>query len=354
MKDTFYDDRDPFVEMRGGALHYQMSQPIDISINTSHPEDLEQSLIISFLSPRTKYTSTLPLSAPMHPIYRKELHQHDYYELIYVRQGSMYQKIEDRRHLYSRGSLCLLNHHVRHAEEYQTDFQCAFVALSDPLMKELLPNPSSCYFQEENRPGYETIRDMVAHGAESGKSQREYIDFIPCPGSEEEVEAMHDRFEALCECILAPGPGATFRIKAILAEIFGALTQTSLYDTIPINIGSEKEGHLFDDINRIMEARYGRVSRSELAEMLNYDGSYINLVVRKYTGMSIFAYGNSLCMKEAARLLRETSRSVQTIADELLFSNRTHFYKLFEEYWHMTPRQYRQQFTGRSRESHER
>ncbi len=326
---------------RSETRFYQMSEPIDISLNTSCPDEPERSLVMAVMSPVMNYTATVPVSDPRHPVHRTDLHQHNYYELIYVRRGSMYQKIEDRRHLYREGSLCLLNHNVRHAEEYNTEFQCAFVALSDPLMRELTADPSGRYFRQESLPELAKIRDLVAREAEGGGSRREYIDFIPREGSREEMEAMHDRFEALYHCFLEPGPGATYRVKAILSEIFGALAAPSHYDTIPINIGSEKESRLFDEITKIMEASFGRVSRSKLSEMLHYDGSYLNLIVRKYTGMSIFAYGNSLCMKEAARLLRETDRAVQDISEELHFSNRTHFYKLFEDYWHMTPREYR-------------
>lgn len=332
---------DATVNLRGVSRFFQISQPIDITLNTSRPDDPKGSLVIAMMSPQTNGIYTVPTSEPLHPIHRTDLHQHNYYELIYVRRGAMYQKIEDRRHLYREGSLCLLNHHVRHAEEYNTAFQCAFVALSDSLMRELTVGPSDRYFQQESLPELAKIRDLVIHDAEGDASRREYIDFIPCEESGKEAEAMHDRFEALYHCFLEPGPGATYRVKAILSEIFGALVRPALYNTIPINIGSEKEGRLFDEITRRMEASCGRVSRSELSEALHYDGSYLNLIVRKYTGMSIFAYGNSFCMKEAARLLRETDRPVQDISEELHFSNRTHFYKLFEDYWHMTPRQLR-------------
>lgn len=343
-KNTFIDP----LAFRGGTKYYQMSQPIDISLNTSQPDDPDQALVMAVLSPSSCYTSTVGLQNPMHPIHRTDLHQHNYYELIYVRRGDMFQKIEDRRHLYKEGSLCLLNHHVRHAEEYQTAFQCAFVAISDPLMRDLIPDPSRCYFQQEYLREHAMIRDMVAHEDREAGKGREYIDFIPRGENCEGTAAMRSRFEALYDCFLNPGPGSTFRIKSILSEIFGALCDTSFYNTIPIRLGTKKESMLFDEITRIMEERKGRATRSELSELLHYDGSYLNLIVQKYTGMSIFSYGNSICMKEAARLLSETDHSVQEISEELHFSNRTHFYKLFEDYWHMTPRRYRLQLSDSS------
>ena len=46
-------------------------------------------------------------------------------------------------------------------------------------------------------------------------------------------------------------------------------------------------------------------------------------------------------MKEAKRLLRETELSIAEVAEKLNFTNRTHFYKLFEKHCSMTPKQYR-------------
>ena len=47
------------------------------------------------------------------------------------------------------------------------------------------------------------------------------------------------------------------------------------------------------------------------------------------------------CMDYARQLLTTTDLTVQQIAAELNFTNRTHFYKLFAEHTGMTPRQYR-------------
>ena len=51
-------------------------------------------------------------------------------------------------------------------------------------------------------------------------------------------------------------------------------------------------------------------------------------------------------MDYACQLLADTDRTVQQIAAELNFSNRTHFYKLFAEHTGMTPRQYRLKYHG--------
>ncbi len=83
------------------------------------------------------------------------------------------------------------------------------------------------------------------------------------------------------------------------------------------------------------------MTREEVAEMLAYNGDYINRVFKKQTGRSILNYCQTVCMEEAARLLSTTPLDVQTIIKQLGYENRTHFNRLFKEYFQMTPAEYR-------------
>lgn len=75
--------------------------------------------------------------------------------------------------------------------------------------------------------------------------------------------------------------------------------------------------------------------------MLNYNGTYLGKIVKKYTGKNLFQYRLTFTMNAAADLLKNSDLSVSEIAARLKFSNRAHFYKLFEEYYKVTPVMYR-------------
>ena len=95
------------------------------------------------------------------------------------------------------------------------------------------------------------------------------------------------------------------------------------------------------DSSNLLEDTDGRISRSELEQILNYSGNYLNTIVKKYTHKCLFDYGQTFCMKKAATLLKETTSSISEIMEELHFTNTTHFYKCFKEHYHMTPNQFR-------------
>ena len=152
---------------------------------------------------------------------------------------------------------------------------------------------------------------------------------------------MYIRFTHLTQIFVNPTPGASFLLKGLLLQILSALSDKNLYDNIPINIGTENEARLFDKISELIVAENGRITRSELSARLQYDGSSLNHIVKKYSGLNLFGYSSVICMKEAKRLLRETELSIAEVAEKLNFTNRTHFYKLFEKHCSMTPKQYR-------------
>lgn len=120
------------------------------------------------------------------------------------------------------------------------------------------------------------------------------------------------------------------------------LNDRTLYHTNPVAIGTEAENHLYTEITHIMELTSGRATRAQLEEELHYSGTYLNRIVKKYTGLSIFDYGMTFCMKNAAALLTGTELSIAEIASRLQFGNRSNFYKQFTGFYHMTPAQYRE------------
>ena len=121
----------------------------DIIFETIHPDDKENNYIFTFINPDTFFSHTYKLNDPQSPITYQQLHYHDFFELIYVISGTMYQQIETERHLYPAGSLCLLNCFISHQEEYSTDFRALFLRLPIPLVKTLLHDINNFYFEIE-------------------------------------------------------------------------------------------------------------------------------------------------------------------------------------------------------------
>ena len=108
-----------------------------------------------------------------------------------------------------------------------------------------------------------------------------------------------------------------------------------------IHSHSQGQEFLFNKISHIMKTSHGRCTREELETLLHYNGEYLNRIVKKQTGKTILEYGQSIYLDEAKQMLAETDKSISAIIEELGFSNRSHFYRLFKQAYGETPLDYR-------------
>lgn len=322
--------------------HFHMDVPFNLLFYTYHQDEQSQLILHQITPSQSLYTCFNPQETAYVTSFLR-LHHHDYYELMFVIDGEVYQNIEHTRHLYPKGSCCLLNKNVCHTEEYSGDNRICFLQLSSEMILQLLTFP--IFFDEENTECLKQLKAFFQVDLkEELTSAKEYMDFIPLEADEWIHEHIHAYLEKIVLEMYHPSAGASFRTSALLLELLCCLFHDQHYQHTPIRFGSEKERQLFDEITFYLRKSHGRISRRELSEKLSYSGDYLYKIVQKFTGLSLFSYGMHFCMKEAAELLSTTSMPVQEIAQKLGFSNFTHFYRIFKEEYHMTPREYRQAY----------
>ena len=90
------------------------------------------------------------------------------------------------------------------------------------------------------------------------------------------------------------------------------------------------EGHLYEGMN--LEA---------LCRALSFSRSYVSKRFSEVCGQSVMAYFNMMKVQEAKRLIRETEKNFQEIAELLCFSNAHYFSTLFKKHTGMTPGEYK-------------
>lgn len=310
------------------------------------------SLMLMTMLPREPQKSTLILYTPESAFQMNAAgirgrsadsqHQHNCFEFTYVLDGSMYQIVEGKRFYYPTGSCCLMDRNTLHTEEVSTQFLCLFLSVSTDLAQRLIQSAGSLLFPGERQVLENPIFRFWDESLRAGEAaNKDFLDFVPRITHTEQVEIVHQVFEDMLECLLAPKDGATFRVLELLLRLTGILCREEYYHVERVNSGSKTESMLFSRIDRILDERHGRISHKELAAILNYNGSYLGRIVKKHTGQSLFDYSMNFAMEYAAKQLQDTQRNISDIAAELKFSNRSHFYQLFEERYGVTPMKYR-------------
>lgn len=267
-------------------------------------------------------------------------HMHDFYELLIVLDGEIHQQIEQSDLVFRSGSCCLMNHNIIHKEVFHSNATILFIGMSKELVKHLSEDAQKVYFPEIEQPGANPILKFLTDNSDNPDT-KEYLDFLPTINNKGWYHTLHTLTDNILQAIMFPRLGSTYVIKGMLLELFSYLSDSEHFHLTPIHVESDNDFLLFSHISHLLEDTSGRITRSELEQALNYSGNYINTIVKKYTNLCLFDYGQSFCMKKAASLLLNSDSSILEIMEELHFTNTTHFYKCFKEHYHMTPKQFR-------------
>lgn len=320
---------------------FQTTAPFSLNFTRYDADDINP-FRLTILSPDFSLNTVLTRDEFEKVVNDRPLHQHDTYELVYVLKGELYQKIENLRHKYVENSCCFINRNIRHTEEYSTNFHTVTLSLSRDFLHRLLSDGEDNYFEIEKKIHRSDFATFLRDEFESSSySQKKYIDFIPEPSVQNIKQYIYSLLDELTNIMVHPAPGSTLYIKAIIYRIMHYLDDSNYYLTESIHFGTKAEATLFSEITHLIEETNGRISRSELAEKLNYSGNYINHIVQKYTGLSTFEYATSFTMQKASWMLIHSKDTISSIITKLGFSDRTHFYSLFQKEYGMTPKEYR-------------
>lgn len=267
-------------------------------------------------------------------------HFHDFFEFVIVLEGSINQKIEGRDYQYAAGSCCLINRSLCHLEHYHDQCKVLFIGMSPDFISELFANAKSSAFSEENTICHGDIYHFITNDL-NNPGEKAYLDFIPTYHNQKNTARLCSLAESMIYTLLFPDFGAAYQIRGLLCAFMSYLSSPQHYHCSNIHLDTSSDFLIISRVTHLFEERDGRISRTEFEKLLNYSGDYLNRIVNKYTGMCLYDYGMTFCLKKAAKYLKNTNEPISTIAEKLHFTNRTHFYHLFKQKYGVTPKQYR-------------
>ncbi len=269
-------------------------------------------------------------------------HFHDFFEIMLVLEGTVLQRIEDKDYLYTTGSCCLINRSLCHTETFNTSSRILFIGLSVEFIEELFASCQSSCFSKEKEIEESLLYQFVLSDIKF-PGRKSYLDFIPAYQNPLNSNVLHTLAEELIQTLMFPCFGSSYQVKGLICRLLQYLSTPVNYHCTCVELSLDSDFLLFARISHLLEENDGRITRTELESSLNYSGNYLNRIVNKYTGMCLFDYGMTFCLKKAEYYLSNTKASITDIASRLCFSNRTHFYTLFKEKYGVTPNEFRKQ-----------
>lgn len=273
------------------------------------------------------------ISYPTPKMNISQLHKHDYLELFYVISGELDFIIEGTHKRYRAGDCCFINQNVRHVEVYQRDFCAIYLSFRSDFMES---------FYAVSQAEYSELLSFIKRNT-SQNFEIDYLDFVPTNYelSTTNIRQMNLYFEHILEELLQRQPGYMDIISGNLKRLFALLQSPKYYTCMNTRFYQKADFDLFEKTLNYIHSHKYKLTRTQLAEALHYNGNYISDVFFSHTGVTLAGYIRDICLQEAAALLLNTELSAAEIIRRLGFENRTTFYQQFKKKYGLTPGEYR-------------
>lgn len=245
-------------------------------------------------------------------------HRHDYWEIAYVLQGRVLNRIKGHEIYLVKNTACLMDEHTEHA-----------LGVVDPsaivcnvcLRNNLFSAGPFARFLAQNNPVANFMR---------GESASPWIVVTDTENSEIQVAVAN-----LIREYAAGGYHDTLEVEAWAMLMLCALAKADSYTYTGMD---ERTIQMLDFI----EANSAQVTVGSLARAFGLTENYVTQYIRRSTGKRCSQFIIDAKLTHALELLRTTNESIESISHEVGYASYSQFHKAFCARFGETPRAYRQ------------
>lgn len=249
------------------------------------------------------------------------MHTHEYYEINIVLSGACLHKVNGKEYVMRTGECILIRPDDRHCLEALTDGGvAAYLSVNFMIRQE--------YFGQVIRSLGENCGHMVL--------EEQYpLDFSIS-------QAMLSEIERTCLYIQSPGgspnPSDVVLCRALISELVSQCIQAHF-----LKMHYNYPDWLQDFILVLQDPATFSQNVDKLISGIPYSYSYIQKQFKKYLGVSIISYVNSLKVSCAKELLISTQMSIAELASYLGYDSVAHLNHLFKSSVGISPMAFRKQ-----------
>lgn len=274
----------------------------------------------SFGSSPELYVEYMKRSAPFT---MEDDHYHDYYEIYYMLSGKRIYFIRDRTYSIEQGDLVFIRKHELHKTMQTGDssHERLIIHFDDIMLARLAGKHA----------------DLLL----TPFRQQSHIIRLP---RQEQLAADQLMRRLLTEIRQQPDGYELFPPYAVTELLLIAARYTQQHELAPLHHTTPMHAKI-SEVIRYINAHFAEPLRlGGLAEHFFISPCYLSRMFKEMTGFTFSDYVILTRIKEAQRLLRETTGSITDIAAAVGFDNFSHFGKTFKKITRVSPRGYRKQY----------
>jgi AraC-like DNA-binding protein len=262
-------------------------------------------------------------------------HSHSYFEYIYCKSGKIQQLIDNHTYILSAGTSIFIpsrkihktmalepsEYLVFHFDIEALGIYSLFSQISNPFVEKDMSIKLNVTFKEWFEKLITDFK-IQSHKKTDKLKQKDYIKDIDSSISNLFLQSR------------------IFEFISLLANYFYTnedIKSTELSSS-EIEIANKATQFLDDNCTR-------SITMNELSDYMSFHRSYISTVFKKAHGLSPTEYIAKIRMKEAAKLLTTTEKTIEEISINLNFNSSAHLSQMFKSIYGTSPSQFRKQYT---------
>lgn len=258
-----------------------------------------------------------------------EEHVHEFVELIFITEGVCEHWINGKQYPAEKGDLLFVNYGQTHSFRAKTNEYEYYNLLYTPR------------FFSEKLINSENIYDIFEIPL--------FREFYNLPMSSEQIvrfrEEEYMQVKKIVEEMEKEFIGKNIGYRSILDGYSRILFSKLLRKIKNVNADAQTRTYINEITSEclayINEKCFGKITLQEIAAHTFYNPAYFSRIFKKQVGINLTDYIKEKRIREAARLLRDSSLTVEDVMSRVGYTDKNHFYKNFKEIYQMTPAAYR-------------
>ena len=271
----------------------------------------------TFGNPYELYVENVKRSGPFT---MTDEHYHPYYEIYYLHTGNRLYFIHDQTYSVEQGDLVFINKHILHKtlQAASTSHERTVIHFNEAIADHLTKPLQELILLPFQRDGF-VLRLPYQQQLAVDQLIRKMII---------EIDLKEPGYELI----------PVLAVQELLVIVSRNLQDALL---VPAQSESAIHGKIFEIVRHINGHFSETLRLNDLAKLYYISPHYLSRIFKAVTGFTFSDYVVLTRVKEAQRLLQETSYSISDIAMQVGFDNFSHFGKSFKRVTLLSPREYR-------------
>ncbi|MFB3168178.1 helix-turn-helix domain-containing protein [Neobacillus sp. 179-C4.2 HS] len=257
------------------------------------------------------------------------MHIHQYIEVIYVYQGQCTVVLQEGEMNLSEGGMIMIDKHTPHTVKGITNFD---IIIDMKLKHDYLSSGILSQFTNKSIISQFLIDSLIDKRRANNYLYFPFAERSKIPGIMEQI---------MCEYFDRDFFSSDM-INGYLFILFTELIRQSNSSTSTQIDNIKQKDVIVLDFLKYIDDHFKECSLTEMADHYKYHPNYISAVLKKATGKSFKDLLQIQRINKAALYLLNSDLPIPDIAEEVGYTSVSFFYKKFNDFFHQTPKEFRE------------